>query len=224
VGVIHTEWCKIVMVPEFSRRRQRPSTAILPHSDRFGALRASVGIVLLAFCSTGMAAPTLLGTTTDPTGINGLVVDGLTYNVTFSTTTFDSPFTGGTSASQDAANAIAAVFSTAGVTELGPTALSPLGFYVAYVDNGFDMFNQSEGTHCEVGMGGGACSTSHWVFEGGASLPLGAFTPVPGIPPFGYAVAADFTPVSSSVPEPATLALLTVGLVGVGFFRRRAAR
>jgi hypothetical protein len=45
-----------------------------------------------------------------------------------------------------------------------------------------------------------------------------------GLPPFGYAVAADFTPLSSNVPEPATLALLSVGLVGMGFFRRTPAR
>jgi len=69
------------------------------------------------------------------------------------------------------------VFSTAGVTELGATALSPLGFYVAYVDNGLDPL--SEGTHCEVGTGGGACSPSNWMFDGGALLPLGAFTPNP---------------------------------------------
>jgi len=37
-----------------------------------------VGIALLAVCGTGVAARTLMGTTTDPTGINGLVVDGVT--------------------------------------------------------------------------------------------------------------------------------------------------
>jgi len=69
-----------------------------------------VGIAMLAFWGTGIAAPALVGTTTDPTGIDDLVVDGVTYNVTFSTTAFDSPFARGTTASQDAANAIATVF------------------------------------------------------------------------------------------------------------------
>jgi hypothetical protein len=187
------------------------------------ALKGLFGIGLLALSGAVMSAPTLVGTTTDPTAINGLVVDGVTYNVKFSTTNFDSPFTSSTSASLDAANAVAAVFSTAGVTELGGTALSPFGFYVAYVDNGFDAFGVSEGTQCEVGSVGGACSMSHWVFDGGSSLPLGAFTPIPGLPPFGYAVAANFTPVSSGLAEPATLALFSVGLVGIGFYRRRFA-
>src|SRR5690348_5953489 len=89
-----------------------------------------VGIAMLAFCGTGIAASSLVCTTTDPTGIDGLVVDGVTYNVTFSTAAFDSPFVRGTSPSQDAANAVAAVFSNAGVTELGGTALVPSGFYL----------------------------------------------------------------------------------------------
>jgi len=185
------------------------------------ALCGAVGIVMLSFCGTGVAAPTLVGTTTDPTGIDGLVVDGVTYDVTFSITAFDSPFVRGTAASQDAATAVAAVFSSAGVTELGGKALMPFGFYLTYVDSGFDQFGLSEGTHCEVGAAGGSCSPTNWAFDGGASVPLGAFVPIPGAAPFTYAVAADFTPVSSNVPEPASIALLCAGLVGIGLRRRR---
>jgi hypothetical protein len=44
------------------------------------------------------ATPVLVGTTTDPTGINDLVVDGTTYDVTFSTTTLNT-FTAGSTLS-----------------------------------------------------------------------------------------------------------------------------
>jgi len=185
------------------------------------AFRGLLGIAMLALCGTGIAAPTLVGPTTDPTGINGLVVDDVAYNVTFSITAFDSPFMRGTAASQDAATAVAAVFSSAGVTELGGTALMPFGFYLIYVDSGFDQFGLSEGTHCEVNSTGGSCSPSNWTFDGGAAVPLGAFVPIPGAAPFTYAMAADFTPVSSNVPEPASIALFCAGLLGIGLRRRR---
>ncbi len=40
------------------------------------------------------AAATLVGTTTNPTGISGLVVDGISYDVTFSTKSYNDLFTG----------------------------------------------------------------------------------------------------------------------------------
>jgi PEP-CTERM motif len=185
------------------------------------ALRAPAGVVMLTLSAVAVSAPTLVGTTTDPTGINGLVVDGVTYDVTFSTTTFDSPFTLGTAASEAAAKAIASVFSTAGVTELGATKLLPEGFYLAYVDNGFNSAGLSEGTHCELGLSGGLCSPSNWVFDGGADFPLGQYVISGTTTPFAYSVAANFTQVSSSVPEPTTLALFGLGFVGIALSRRR---
>src|ERR1051326_6453871 len=60
------------------------------------------------------ATPTLVGTTTNPTGIDGLVVDGTIYNVTFSTTTLNT-FTAGTTLSVDAATALKDALNTLGV-------------------------------------------------------------------------------------------------------------
>jgi hypothetical protein len=48
-------------------------------------------VTLIGVSGSAIADPTLLGPMNDPTGVNGLVVDGTTYNVTFSTTIFDSP-------------------------------------------------------------------------------------------------------------------------------------
>ena len=41
----------------------------------------SLALALIGVCRSVMADPTLLGTTTDPTGVNGVIVDGATYNV-----------------------------------------------------------------------------------------------------------------------------------------------
>ena len=81
-----------------------------------------LAFALIGVSGSAMADPTLLGTTTDPTGVNGVVVDGTTYNVTFSSTTFDSPlftqFTFGSATSIDAATNLAAALTSLRVTSL----------------------------------------------------------------------------------------------------------
>ncbi len=46
-------------------------------------LCAVVGIVFLMSSSAALANPILVGTATNATGINDLVIDGVTYDVTF---------------------------------------------------------------------------------------------------------------------------------------------
>lgn len=175
------------------------------------------GIALLTMSGVATSAPTLVGTTTDPTGLNGVVIDGMTYDVTFSITKFDSPFTGGTTASEEAGTAIAGAFNTLGVTELAGTQVSEN--YAVYVDSGFGDI-----AGCAVPSSPGSCPTAGWASGGTTTEQLGAFFPPDQTLPFTYTVAADFTRVSSSVPEPTTLALFALGLVGVGIARRRDAR
>jgi hypothetical protein len=176
---------------------------------------------LLGVSANAMAAPTLVGTTTDPTGINGLVVDGTTYNVTLSTTMFDSPFTYGSAASIAAATDLAAALTSLGVTELaGITPMGPGadgGGLVLAVDN---AFGSSDFAGCGA-IGPPTCSIPTWGY---------AFGPLP--PPFptgpirdqtgdivGWYGIANFT--VASVPEPTTLTLFGLGLAGLGFARRR---
>jgi hypothetical protein len=65
-------------------------------------------------------------------------------------------------------------------------------------------------------LSGGACFNSHWVSDGGVSLPSGAFTPIAGTSAFGRrTVAADFTSVPSSAPQLDTTALLSAAQVGL---------
>lgn len=70
-------------------------------------MKAQTSIALAAGLAISLstaehAVPTLVGTTTDPLGIDNLVVDGTIYNVTFSLTTPNS-FTQGTTLGTDAA-------------------------------------------------------------------------------------------------------------------------
>jgi hypothetical protein len=78
---------------------------------------------LLAICALPASAG-LVGTTTNPTGVTGLVVDGNTYDVTFSTDFFLNVFPTGPQFNDwipatDAATALAAALNGYGVTALG---------------------------------------------------------------------------------------------------------
>jgi hypothetical protein len=142
-------------------------------------------------------SPTLLGSTTMPTGIDGLVVDGTTYNVTFSTTTLNS-FTDGSTLSIDATNALAAALNTLGVTELdGQTGTD----YLLDVDNSLAFFN---GASCSGQLTDG-CRTGNWGFSIDSNKQFKSFLGT-------YTEAADFTP----VPEPGTVGLFGMALLAVG--------
>ncbi|HEX4080719.1 MAG TPA: PEP-CTERM sorting domain-containing protein [Rhizomicrobium sp.] len=138
---------------------------------------------------------TLVGSTTDPTGIDGLVVDGTTYNVTFSLTTLNT-FTYGTSLSMDAASALAAALTASNVTELGGQTAD---VYKLDVDNQLNNFDVA---YCPVIP---SCQTWSHAFGTGGQLGYNGIL---------YTEAADFTPVS--VPEPGTLGLFGVALLALG--------
>ena len=107
-----------------------------------------------------------MGTTSDATGIDGLVVDGVTYNVTFVNASFNSvyaftpptslgnppTFLGNQAGATDAATALADALTSLGVIQLTgiatvvPTALIPF-------DNQPDLINSSMGARGPVGWG-----------------------------------------------------------------------
>lgn len=160
------------------------------------------------------ATPTLVGTTTNPTGINGLVVDGTTYNVTFSTTTLNS-FTPGTTLSTDAAAALADALNSLSVTALDQ---QPVSLFVIDVDNSLTNFDDAN--YC-LPQCSGKLSTQ-WISSTFGSASLGYN--LGGL--FGgndfYVEAADFSAVSTSgVPEPLTLSLFGAGLIGGVAMRRK---
>jgi hypothetical protein len=152
----------------------------------------------ISLSTAAHASPILEGTTTDPTGIDNLVVDGTTYDVMFSLTTLNT-FSQGSTLSMDAETALASALNSLSVTELGNTNSIT---YLLDVDNSLAMFDAAE--YCQE-----SCPTS-WTYDSSGSAAFGVAGP-------HYTEAADFT----AVPEPATLAVFGAGLLGLGFIYRR---
>jgi hypothetical protein len=176
------------------------------------ALAAGLAMTL---STAANAAATLVGTTTDPTGIDGLVVDGTTYNVTFSLTTLNT-FTYSTSLSFDARTALVDALNSLNVTGLG--GASPTYSF------GLDLDNTVTGTFDAAGCFV-TCSAGAWFDGVGGPDNLGYTY-------FGdlsvYVQAADFTAVTDAggggVPEPAMWAMLLAGFFGIGAMARRVRR
>ena len=75
-----------------------------------GAIQALVCVAFAVFSGAALSTPILVAT-----GIDGLDIDGMTYDVTFSTVPTPSPFTAGTQQSQDAANSLASALTALSV-------------------------------------------------------------------------------------------------------------
>jgi hypothetical protein len=177
-------------------------------------------------CGASGAAPVLLGTSVNPTGVDGLVVDGITYDVTFSAASYVATypaaptFEGNVTGAHDAAVALRTFLNASGVTGLLGSDCATNGF-------GCDLLIPEEtlaGTPVQIAGYSdafGLLATPGWFdffFSGGletTSLGCGL--------PFGVTCQefVVFTPVTTAqVPEPVTLALLGAGLAAVGFARR----
>jgi hypothetical protein len=155
-----------------------------------------------------------VGTTSDPTGINDLVIDGTTYNVTFSFTPAASLFTAGTQQSRDAATSLASALTDLSVVGLNNSGGPAIGLTV-----------QVDGITPGDGVGYGF-SSQQW-FAGFTSTPPSFGSNIfcdlnKGVCGGDVTVAANFT--AAATPLPAALPLFAVGLGGLGLLGRRRKR
>ena len=185
--------------------------------------------VLVAFVliDAANAAPVLIGTPSDPTGITGLVVGGNTYDVTFSLQSYASLFTGTAPPpifESDPALAVLAepalsnFFDSAGITGLSGNSCATLGFPCVVFVPTTPFGNTSNGTFIEFSGAG------NWI-NGAGDPGLNVASPAGPSVCFEngctyFIEYAVFKPVAVGVPEPATLGLMILGGAALVFLHR----
>jgi PEP-CTERM motif len=174
--------------------------------------RALAASLIMIVCGRGAVAQTLVGTPSDPLGFDDLVVDGRTYDVTFTGGPFNQIFPAGLTftswpAGFDAAQSLLNAFNQFSVAPFGVGCN-----YVCGVGIPFEIVDAAGDQYSWV-VQSGFNFNNVWNIE---PFPNGWDGNTP--PPYGWAV---FTPAATGAPEPATFGLLALGLAGVGFARRK---
>lgn len=173
-----------------------------------------VGLSLILASTTASAIPLLNYSGSDVVGVTGLEVGGIAYDVSWQegsyNAVFDTPgitptFLGSSSGAQDAANALLGLFNS--------ESLLPSGIGGLCTNDSFD---------CDFVIPWAVNATRIDAFNVDWSQPGGPWV----LQPQNWSRDFDNDLVAMAlftraVPEPATLALLALGLVGIGAARRR---
>jgi hypothetical protein len=183
-------------------------------------LAAAVVAAVGCSYSSALKAATLVGPTTGASGIDGLSVDSVTYDVTFVNDSYNHVFAvnqptffGNTNGANDAQAALDSSLNTLNVTGLvGQTTSS---FY--------ENLNLVVPTSVPSGLTttvaclavAGACGTGSWG--------ISQVNPVDPSVTYENLDYAVFN-VASAVPEPSTWAMMILGFAGIGFmaYRRKS--
>lgn len=200
---------------------------------------------LAAVAAHAGAIQTLSGTTTTPTGVNGLLVDGTLYNVAFSSgnylSSYSSPatFLGNQAGANDATVALAAALNSLGVVGLDglncAANANPSGGKVPYgclistpydynIGTGFVSSRDTSWWNVPA-PNPNAWIGNHYLSGTSDVNPQGLF---PGNADFAsqaleYAIyASEGSP--TGVPEPASIALIGLGCALLAYTRRSTAR
>jgi hypothetical protein len=185
-------------------------------------------LTLVALCGVAGAAPVLVGTSTHPTGVNGLVVDGTTYNLTFSSGSYNATylsaptFEGNLAGASDAAAALKEFLNLSGVNGLLGSDCSTTSFGCRLIIPSGTLLippipEFMYGYLIDFQQGFSAWGPPSQFSGGSPADPLGCnHQGGPSCQEFVVFTAADSTP----VPEPFTLGLVGLGLAGVVFTRR----
>lgn len=177
----------------------------------FAAVAASVAA--LAAASPAIADPIVVGSASDASGIDGLDVNGVNYNVTFSITQLSSPFSIGVAPSATANLDLADALNSLGVTGFAFGVPSDSITQIDVDDTALGDEDVAVTNNPTNDIPSGS-----W-FNGQVDVRnLGLYNGAI------FTIAADFTQVNTSVPEPSTLSLFGAGLLsfaGFSLYRRR---
>jgi hypothetical protein len=190
----------------------------------FRPLASTLALAFAWFALSMATAPitvqalTLVGSTSDPTGVDGLSVDGTTYNVTFAPGSYDTvyastppTFLGNATGASDATIALAAALNL-----LAPNPPSSLFVQIFIPDNNFNNFLAFSGFEIEKLQG----QENFIIFNVAAASANGVSTNNPPLNDNGFAVFASV----AAVPEPSTWAMMLLGFAGIGIiaYRRKS--